>query len=216
MASAASLPTVLLLGVPHLANRNRDVFNVQFDDMLGPRRQREIGECAERLARFRPTKMALEVVTDRDDALNEDYRGYRAGAGALTADEVHQFGFRIAADLGHERVYAINWNEGTGDLGRVYERLQGRKNLSAWLSAPATPTMQATFAAHPLDGEEIHALAAFFEASAKQGGEDDMSGPLAFFLMGTGGAALALVAMDAVWRGRFRSVRRVLVRGKSE
>jgi mono/diheme cytochrome c family protein len=101
------------------------------------------------------------------------------------------------------------------DLSRVYERLQGRKNLAAWLSAPATPTMQATYAAHPLSSDEIHALTAFFEESAKQGGEDDMSGPLAFFLLGTGGATLALTFMDAVWRSRLSSVRRALVRGKS-
>lgn len=120
METAPALPTVLLLGSPHLANPNRDLFNVQFDDMLGPRRQHEIVECVERLARFRPTKVALEVVTDREEALNDDYRTYRASTFALTADERHQFGFRIAVALGHERVHAIDWNEGTGDLGRVY------------------------------------------------------------------------------------------------
>ncbi len=102
------------------------------------------------------------------------------------------------------------------DLSRVYERLQGRKSLSAWLSAPATPTMQAAFVGHPLEADEIHALAAFFEESAQRGGEEDRSGSLAFFLLGLGGAGALLVAMDSVWRGRFRSVRRVLVHGRLE
>jgi len=97
------------------------------------------------------------------------------------------------------------------DLSRVYERLGGQKNLAAWLSAPATPTMQTVFAARPLDGEEIHALSAFFAQSAKQGGEADPSGTLAFFLLGLGGAVVILAGMDAVWRGRFRAVRRRLV-----
>ncbi|NUQ66530.1 MAG: c-type cytochrome [Pirellulales bacterium] len=96
------------------------------------------------------------------------------------------------------------------DLTRVYERLQGKKNLSAWLSAPATATMQATFQSRPLGPEEIHALVAFFEDSAKHSGEEDMSGPLAFLLLGIGGAALGLVGMDAIWRSRFHGVRRFL------
>lgn len=96
------------------------------------------------------------------------------------------------------------------DLTRVYERLQGKKNLAAWLSAPATPTMQLAFQAHPLDPEEIHALTAFFEDAAWRGGEEDMSGPLAFLLLGIGGAAVSLVGMDAIWRKRFRGVRRFL------
>lgn len=124
METSSVQPAVLLLGTGHLANRNRDMFNTQYDDMLAPKRQGEIRECAERLKRFRPTKVALEVSSERDDALNEEYRRYRAGTFVPTADEIHQFGFRIAAELGHERVYAIDWNEGRGDLGLVYSFAQ--------------------------------------------------------------------------------------------
>ena len=86
-------PTILLLGTPHLANRNRDLFNVQFDDMLAPRRQREIDECVEHLRRFGPTKVALEAATDRDEALNAEYQRYLAGTFNLMADEIYQLGF---------------------------------------------------------------------------------------------------------------------------
>lgn len=127
MEKSTARPVVLLLASPHLGNRGRDVFNTQFDDMLSPTRQREIRECVEGLARFRPTKVALEVATDRDDALNEDYRRYRANAFTPTADEVHQIGFRLAATLGHERVYAIDWNEGMGDLGIVFDFAQANQ-----------------------------------------------------------------------------------------
>lgn len=117
----------MLLGTAHLANRNRDVINVQFDDMLAPGRQREIRECVERLNHFGPTKVALEVATDLDDVLNEEYRRYLAGTFTLTADEIHQLGFRVAAELGHERVYAIDWNEGRGDLGLVFSFAQSHQ-----------------------------------------------------------------------------------------
>lgn len=106
METPSTQPSVLLLGTGHLANRNRDMFNPQFDDMLAPKRQREIRDCVERLKRFQPTKVALEVATDHADALNEEYRRYLVGSFALTADEVHQLGFRTAAELRHERVYS--------------------------------------------------------------------------------------------------------------
>ncbi len=97
------------------------------------------------------------------------------------------------------------------DLTRVYERLQGRKNMAAWLFAPATPTMSGVFKVRGLKPEEILPLVAFFEDSARRGGQDDSAARLNFFLLGIGGAALGLVVMDAAWKRRFRSVRRTLV-----
>ncbi len=97
------------------------------------------------------------------------------------------------------------------DLTRVFERLQGRKNMAAWLFAPATPTMASVFRQHALKPEEILPLVAFFEDSARRGGQDDSAGRLNFFLIGLAGSALGLVAMDAAWKRRFRSVRRDLV-----
>ncbi len=97
------------------------------------------------------------------------------------------------------------------DLTRVYERLQGRKNMAAWLFAPATPTMSSVFRRHALRPEEILPLVAFFEDAARSGGQDDSAGRLNFFLLGLAGSALGLVVMDAAWKRRFRSVRRDLV-----
>ena len=97
------------------------------------------------------------------------------------------------------------------DLTRVYERLQGRKNMAAWLFAPATPTMATVFKQRALKPEEILPLVAFFEDSARRGGQDDSAARLNFFLLGLGGAALGLVVMDTAWKRRFRSVRRTLV-----
>jgi mono/diheme cytochrome c family protein len=97
------------------------------------------------------------------------------------------------------------------DLSRVYERLQGRKPIAAWLFAPATPTMASVFRQHALKPEEILPLVAFFEDSAQHGGQDDSAGRMNFFLLGLAGSALGLVVMDAAWKRRFRSVRRDLV-----
>jgi hypothetical protein len=107
-------PAVLLLGTGHWANPGRDMLNVRYDDMLSPRRQAEIQECIERLKRFQPTKIALEALADKSGELNEKYRRYRAGSFSLTASEVHQLGFRLAAELDHNQVYAIDWQGAIG------------------------------------------------------------------------------------------------------
>jgi mono/diheme cytochrome c family protein len=100
------------------------------------------------------------------------------------------------------------------DLTRVYERLGGRKSVGTWLSAPATPTMQAVFRGRPLQPEEILPLLATFEDAASQGREADSNALLNFFLLGFSGMVVGLVVMGAVWRGRFQAVRRPLVRGR--
>lgn len=100
------------------------------------------------------------------------------------------------------------------DLTKVYERIGGRKPLSAWLVGPATTTMRPVFKDHPLQPEEILALVAYFEQAAQQPGADDSVAPLNFFLIGLGGAAFGLMAFDGLWKWRFRAVRRPLVAGR--
>jgi mono/diheme cytochrome c family protein len=97
------------------------------------------------------------------------------------------------------------------DLSRVFERLEGRKNLAAWLSAPATPTMAPIYKQHAMKQEEVLSLVAYLEDQATRGGEDMSAAGLTFLLIGLGGAGLALVAFDLAWRRRFRSVRKEMV-----
>jgi mono/diheme cytochrome c family protein len=97
------------------------------------------------------------------------------------------------------------------DLTRVYERLQGRKGLAAWLSSPASPTMSPVFKDHAIQPDEILSLVALFEDSAKKGGQDDTTSLLTFFLLGVGGMVLGLISLDALWKTRFRGVRRSMV-----
>jgi mono/diheme cytochrome c family protein len=97
------------------------------------------------------------------------------------------------------------------DLTRVYERLQGRKGLAAWLSSPASPTMSPVFKDHAIQPEEALSLVALFEDSAKRGGQDDTTSLLNFFLLGLGGMVVGLVSLDALWKKRIRGVRRSMV-----
>ena len=71
--------------------------------------------------------------------------------------------------------------------------------------------MSPVFKDHALQPEEVLALVALFEDSAKKGGEADTTALLNFFLLGLGGMVVGLVALDQVWKKRFRGVRRALV-----
>jgi hypothetical protein len=99
------------------------------------------------------------------------------------------------------------------DLTRTYERMGGRRNLAAWLSSPATPTMQSVYKSHALKQDEILPLVACLESTSKQGGQVNFNATLYFFLIGLGGSFLGLVILDSFWRKRFNNVRRALVNG---
>jgi cytochrome c peroxidase len=95
------------------------------------------------------------------------------------------------------------------DLTKVYERLGGRKPLSAWLAAPATPTMQAVFAAHPLNEGEILALVALFSDQAQN--QLPTRPPQTFIILGLIGAIGMLFMLNYMWQGRIRSIRHDLL-----
>jgi mono/diheme cytochrome c family protein len=102
------------------------------------------------------------------------------------------------------------------DLSRVYEKGKhttgGRAVLSAWLNAPATPTMQALLKDKPLEADEIHAIVALMENRAAKSQPEPLGASMvSFAILGLLGSALTLFAFDSVWKTRLRSVRRAMV-----
>lgn len=98
---------VLVLGVFHMNNPGRDVFNTEVDDVLSSKRQAEIANVIDVLERFRPTKIAVEA-SFNDDRIQERYSDYVAGEHELTRNEVEQLGFRLAERLSHETIYPVD------------------------------------------------------------------------------------------------------------
>lgn len=108
-ASTDSAPAqILVLGVFHFATPNADYARFQGIDVLTPTRQREIEAVVAALARFAPTRIAVERPATEADSLNADYSQYLAGRFDLARNEVHQLGFRLAARLHQRRVYPID------------------------------------------------------------------------------------------------------------
>lgn len=126
---------VLVLGVYHMANPGRDIFNMQADDVLSPKRQAEIAQVIAVLGRFRPTKIAVEAGVG-DERITKRYADYLDGKYQLTRNETEQLGFRLARELGHKTVYPVD-ADGDFPFQRIvnFAKASGRsKELDALLA----------------------------------------------------------------------------------
>ncbi|HEY5883806.1 MAG TPA: DUF5694 domain-containing protein [Pyrinomonadaceae bacterium] len=97
---------VLVIGVYHMANPGRDVFNMQADDVLAPKRQAQIAELIAVLRKFQPTKIAIEA--DMYGRRTQEYADYLAGKHTLSRNENDQIGYRLAKELGHKAIYPVD------------------------------------------------------------------------------------------------------------
>jgi len=99
---------VMVLGTYHFNNPGRDIHNMQADDVLKPQRQAEIEALAKALADFRPTKVMVERVAKTPDLADADYAAFTPETLKTERRERVQIGYRLARQLGHDRVYAID------------------------------------------------------------------------------------------------------------
>lgn len=106
----AKKPTVMILGSTHLAHDGLDVYNTKMDDVRTPKRQREIEQLVEQLKEFKPTKIALERDEKTHGAITQtEYRGYLKGTYELKRNEHDQIGFRLAKQMGHPKLYCVDY-----------------------------------------------------------------------------------------------------------
>jgi hypothetical protein len=99
---------LLILGTYHMANPGLDSHNLDADDVLAPKRQKELEEVTAKIARFAPTKIAIEGAY-RETTWTSRYEKYRAGTYQLGTNEIEQIGFRLAKMLGHTQVYPVDF-----------------------------------------------------------------------------------------------------------
>jgi len=107
---------LLILGSYHMSNPGQDMFNLKADDVLVPKRQEEIQAVVDRLALWRPTKIAIEARYG-DSIVTERYKAYLRGEYVLRDREEEQIGFRLAKQLGHEMIYPIDVQVDMDDSG---------------------------------------------------------------------------------------------------
>lgn len=93
-------PTMLFVGMKHLD---------WFEDIVSPKRQKEVEEVVELLEKYRPTKIAVEIPTGDDKVYNEDFKKYLRGEYKLGPVETRQIAFRLAKQLHHEKIYPVDY-----------------------------------------------------------------------------------------------------------
>lgn len=98
---------VMVLGTFHWANPGRDMVNMQVDDVLGERRQREIEILARTLAAWKPTKIVVEWEAEPPGFAIPEFADSEALL-ATRRNESIQLGFRLARMLGHGAVYGFD------------------------------------------------------------------------------------------------------------
>lgn len=141
-------PKVLLLGTFHFKDAGLDAYKpVHQVDVLSADGQAQVKEVLDRLARFAPTKIAVEVNAASQARLDERYAAFRAGSAAPSANEITQIGFALAARLGHERVYAIDARHAEPMPEPDVEATAKRLGQEAWLEGPVRPRYMSAVAA---------------------------------------------------------------------
>jgi len=108
---AEEQPRVLVVGTYHMGNPGLDMVNPEADDVLQEHRQVEIEELVEKLLRFEPTKVAVEVLPSQEAAINGRFRAYLDGTAEARRDEVYQVAFRLAAAMGHDGLHGVDFQQ---------------------------------------------------------------------------------------------------------
>ncbi|WP_428407134.1 DUF5694 domain-containing protein [Hyphococcus sp.] len=117
-ASRAAEPDavqVMVLGAFHMGNPGQDVANAEIDDMLTDERQAEITAVADALADFKPTVVAVERITEAPGYLDPKYQAFTPEMLKENPDERYQIGYRLAKQLGIDRVYGVDEQPSDGE-----------------------------------------------------------------------------------------------------
>lgn len=104
-------PALVVLGSYHMANPGRDRAKSEVDDVLQPKRQKEIAELVDLLSGFKPTKIAVECSAKNQTKIENDYQKYLKGEFELERGEEQQIGFRVAQNARLEKLYCVDWND---------------------------------------------------------------------------------------------------------
>lgn len=126
---------VMVLGSYHMGNPGRDLVNIKADDVTQPKRQAELQAIADEIARWKPTKVLVEMQRPAPFTI-EQYRAFTPDQLKTNPNEIYQIGFRIAKQLGHRDVYGFDENPADGEpdyfpFGKVdaYARANGKAEL---------------------------------------------------------------------------------------
>jgi hypothetical protein len=127
---------IMILGTYHMGNPGMDAINIEADDVLSPRRQKEIAQLVNQLARFRPTKVMIEA--DYKSAVPQQrYEQYLAGTYTLSRNETDQIAYRLAKQAGLKSVTPVDFPMWMS--GQTYAELEFKPTPAKTAAAEAPP-----------------------------------------------------------------------------
>jgi cytochrome c2 len=157
-------------------------------------------------SQFAGKAVAVGPYSEADAAAGLDiFSGYteqrNGGRACISCHTVNSVGASLGGRLGP-------------DLTGVFDRLQGRTALTAWLAAPPTPTMKSVFKDNPFEEDEIKFLVAYFESATYNDhyNFDSFIIWMSVIFCGLGGSVFGMVMFSGIWGNRFKAVRRPLVK----
>jgi len=143
---------VMILGTYHFGNPGLDLHNMKSENVLTPSRQKELDDIATRLAKFNPTKIAVEARSDRHDFSMQKFADFAPQELTTDPDERTQIAFRLARRLGHKNVYGIDEQSDTIDYFpfdkvEAYAKAHNRAGALARMHEDVEKTIKAMEAA---------------------------------------------------------------------
>lgn len=119
---------ILILGTIHFDETN-DVNKTGFSDLLTDKRQKEVAEVVELLAKFKPDKVFVESQPTRQDYWNQVLGDYKKGVlKEKLRNEIFQIGVRVASKLNQNQVYCIDNQTNQLDYGKIQAFEEAHKN----------------------------------------------------------------------------------------
>jgi len=103
---------VLVLGSFHMS---------EYEGLNSEKRQRGIVELVSKLEKFKPTKIAVEMVPEDSESCNEKFKQYKLGTYKLEMNEIYQVAFRLGVKMKHKQIYPTDW---MGDTDMDYSEVE--------------------------------------------------------------------------------------------
>jgi hypothetical protein len=135
-ACPAGKRALLILGSFHMQSSGEDSVN-RNDDVSSPARQAEIADLVEKLARYQPTKVAVESARN-STVWNDRYRQWLDGTRPLGMNEIEQIGFRLVKRLALSGLTPVDYPMWMSGLTPI-ERHEPKQTGKAKEVAPSEP-----------------------------------------------------------------------------
>lgn len=103
---------IILLGTFHF-NQSLDSISKLHSDLFSNKRQKEVADIVEKLTKQKPDKIFLEFTPKNqpfyDSIYNEYLNGKEPQKLKIKANEIFQLGMKTAKQLGHKKVFGMNY-----------------------------------------------------------------------------------------------------------